>query len=68
MIDLTNEEINGLNKKYLEILEHLPHDKNQFLYIVDTGIKYLNEKHNKINVNKKAGTILLLRNGSTIMI
>lgn len=61
MIDLTNKNYDELNVKYSNILEHLPHDKNKFLHIVDTGIKYINEKYGIVNVNQKAGTVILLR-------
>jgi len=61
MIDLTNENYDDLNEKYSNILEYLPHDKNVFLHIVNTGINYIREKHNNISINQKASIIILLR-------
>ena len=53
MIDLTN--------KYSNILEHIPNNRTDLLYIIDIGVDHINNKYKPVDINQKISTILLLK-------
>ena len=53
MTDLTN--------KYSTILEHIPDNRKDLLYIINIGIEHIKNKYKSININQKVSAILLLK-------
>ena len=66
MIDLTNknvDEINALIQKYASVLELLkPQYQPYMAFIIDTGVKYIQENYPTLELDWKAWSIVVLKN------
>ena len=67
MIDLINnrtiDEVNLLIQKYAGVLELIKQQEEipYLAIVIDVGIKYIKEKHNNLNIDWKAWTIVYLK-------